>query len=224
MSPIEPNRASERQHLRGPEPSRIEAVPTPEMHRAVATMVLSFAGDPVMRYWMPEPDAYLDGFPPIVGAFGGRAFGHGTAYTADRHAGVALWLPPGVEPDREALIASFARAVPEEKHSTLFAIAEQMDGYHVEGPHWYLPLIGVDPARQGRGLGSALMEHALRQCDRDRHPAYLESTNPANLPLYERHGFRVLGTIRVADVPPIFPMLRSRRDEDPVIPDDRRAT
>jgi ribosomal protein S18 acetylase RimI-like enzyme len=224
MSPIEPNGASEGQHRGGPETTRIEVVTPAGMHRAVATMVLSFAGDPVMRYWMPEPDAYLDGFPAIVAAFGGRAFEHGTAYATDRHSGAALWLPPGVEPDREALIASFARAVPDEKQETLFAIAEQMDGYHLDGPHWYLPLIGVDPARQRSGLGSALMEHALRQCDRDRLPAYLESTNPANLPLYQRHGFRVLGTIRVADVPPIFPMLRSRRDEDPVIPDDRRAT
>ena len=60
--------------------------------------------------------------------------------------------------------------------------------------HWYLPLIGVDPFHQRKGYGSALLRHVLRLCDRDGTPAYLESTNPANVPLYERHGFRVLAT------------------------------
>jgi hypothetical protein len=30
------------------------------------------------------------------------------------------------------------------------------------------------------------------QCDRERRLAYLESSNERNVPLYERHGFRVL--------------------------------
>jgi ribosomal protein S18 acetylase RimI-like enzyme len=83
-----------------------------------------------------------------------------------------------------------------------------MGRYHPSEPHWYLPLIGVDPARQSQGHGSALMRHALAACDRDGRPAYLESTNPRNLPLYERHGFERLGTIQAGASPPLFPMLR----------------
>jgi hypothetical protein len=30
-----------------------------------------------------------------------------------------------------------------------------MSGYHPDEPHWYLPLLGVDPLRHGKGLGSA---------------------------------------------------------------------
>jgi GNAT superfamily N-acetyltransferase len=201
----------------------IETVPPAKTDRAVASLVLGFAADPVMRYWMPEPHAYLQHFPGIVAAFGGRAFEHGTAFAAGGYAGAALWLPPGVEPDGEALIASFTRAAPESKHPTLLAVAERMDEFHIDGPHWYLPLIGVDPANQGNGLGSALLEHALRRCDQDRLPAYLESTNPMNLSLYERHGFEALGTIRVADVPPIFPMLRPPRGSRSVTLDDGRT-
>ncbi len=76
-------------------------------------------------------------------------------------------------------------------------------------PHWHLPLIGVEPARQGQGHGSAMLRHALRWCDGARLPAYLESTTPGNIPLYERHGFEVIGEIRIGRCPPIFPMLRA---------------
>jgi ribosomal protein S18 acetylase RimI-like enzyme len=86
-----------------------------------------------------------------------------------------------------------------------------MGRYHPREPHWFLPFIGVDPVQQGKGHASALMRHALVSCDRDRTLAYLESSNPKNIPLYERHGFELLGTIQVGGSPPIFPMLRKPR-------------
>jgi ribosomal protein S18 acetylase RimI-like enzyme len=85
---------------------------------------------------------------------------------------------------------------------------EKMGSYHPTEPHWYLPLIGVEPTKQGRGCGSALLRHALERIDRDGGIAYLESTNPANIPLYRRHGFEVVGTIQVGDSPPLYPMVR----------------
>jgi ribosomal protein S18 acetylase RimI-like enzyme len=75
-------------------------------------------------------------------------------------------------------------------------VFERMGRYHPAEPHRYLPVIGVDPAHQGRGYGSALVRHALLQCDKDYVAAYLESSNPANVPLCERHGFIVLGTVK----------------------------
>jgi ribosomal protein S18 acetylase RimI-like enzyme len=86
-----------------------------------------------------------------------------------------------------------------------------MSGCYSLGEHWYLSLIGVVLARQGHGLGSALLRHALERCDRDHLPAYLESTNPANVPLYRRHGFEVVGTIQVGSSPPMHPMVRAAR-------------
>jgi ribosomal protein S18 acetylase RimI-like enzyme len=99
-------------------------------------------------------------------------------------------------------------AVATEDHEKVFGFMGQMGEYHPTEPHWYLPLIGVDPARQGRGYGSALLRHALAVADRDKLPAYLEATSPNNRRLYERYGFESIGEIQHADSPPMWPMLR----------------
>ena len=179
--------------------------------RAVDVIVLAFSADPIARWIYPNPDQYLSRFPAFVRGFGGRAFEHGTAYATAEMEGVALWLPPGVDSDDQALESLIQKTVVEPTRSELFAVLEQMDGYHPKEDHWYLPLIGVDPARQGSGFGAALMSHALAPCDRSSILAYLESSNPANITLYERHGFELLGEIRVGGSPPVFPMLRQPR-------------
>jgi ribosomal protein S18 acetylase RimI-like enzyme len=143
-----------------------------------------------------------------VKAFAGAAFARGTAYYVDGNAGAALWLPPDVHPDEEALNALLERSASEQTLKDLLEVFDQMRSYHPSEAHWYLPLIGVDPFRQGRGLGSALMRHALARCDGEGKPAFLESSNPKNVSLYERHGFEVLGRIQVGTSPTLFPMLR----------------
>jgi ribosomal protein S18 acetylase RimI-like enzyme len=179
--------------------------------RVIATVMLAFAADPFVRHWFPDPHQYLSHFPEGITAFGGSAIHHGTAHYADGFAGAALWLPPGVGPDEEALGALLRHTVAVEKQADLLAVLEQMGAGHPAEPHWYLPLIGVEPAYQRRGLGSALLKHALDRVDRENTPAYLEATSPENIPLYERHGFQLLGTIQAGASPPLFPMLRQPR-------------
>jgi len=179
-----------------------------DQSRLVAAIVLAFCEDPAVRWTYPAPENYLKHFPDLVRIFGRRAFECGTAHFVGEAQAAGLWLPPGVQPDEDALMAHFQRTVLEQHQDTLFSVFEQMGQYHPDEPHWYLPLIGVDPAQQGEGYGSALLAHALRLCDEDGTPAYLESSNPKNIPLYQRHGFEVLGTIQVGNAPPITPMLR----------------
>jgi len=50
----------------------------------------------------------------------------------------------------------------------LLATFEKMAQWHPEEPHWYLPMIGVDPSAQGKGLGAELMRHAVVRCDQQR--------------------------------------------------------
>lgn len=179
--------------------------------RAVSVQVMAFASDPIMRWLYPEPHAYLLHYPAFVEAFAGGAFEHSTAYIAGDFGGAAMWLPPGVHVEPEPVEQIVKETVANPARDETFAILEEMDRYHIHEPHWYLPMIGVDPAHQGRGMGSALLRHALAKCDEAALPAYLESSNPANVPLYERHGFRVLGTIEAGSSPPVFPMFREAR-------------
>ena len=78
---------------------------------------------------------------------------------------------------------------PESRKAEMEALFAKMEEFHLHEPHWYLPLIAADPARQGQGLGTALMEAAIARIDADGLPAYLESSNPRNISLYERFGF-----------------------------------
>lgn len=179
--------------------------------RLIATLVLGFAADPVARWASPGAMDFLDRRDEFFDAFGGAAFDHGTAFVADDGAAVALWLPPGVAPDGERMTGIFAAQTPKERMDEMGALFGQMDEYHVKQPHWYLPLIAADPVFQGQGLGSALMEAALARVDQDRLPAYLESSNPRNIPLYERYGFEPIGEIKTDTSPVITPMLRPAR-------------
>jgi ribosomal protein S18 acetylase RimI-like enzyme len=149
--------------------------------------------------------------PPFVRAFAGKAVEYNSAYYVEGYAGAALWLPPGVHPDENALVALLQRTIPEEKQQEIFAFVEQMNAGHPSEPHWYLPMIGVDPAQQGNGYGSALLKHALGRCDSEGKLAYLEASSPRSIPLYKRHGFELAGTIQVGSSPPLFPMLRKPR-------------
>ena len=74
-----------------------------------------------------------------------------------------------------------------------------------------LPMIAADPSQTGRGLGAALMKHALEIVDEAGLPAYLESSNPRNISLYERHGFEVMGEIQTVSSPVMTPMYRAAR-------------
>jgi len=167
--------------------------------------------DPAARWVWPDSQQFLIHFPSFVRAFGGKAFAHGSAYYVDGYVGAALWLPPDVHPDEEALIALVQQTVSENIQKDFFPVLEQMGRYHPSESHWYLPLMGVVPSQQGKGFGSALLQHTLLQLDRDNKLAYLESSNPRNIPLYKRHGFELLGTIQIGTSPSIAPMLRRPR-------------
>jgi ribosomal protein S18 acetylase RimI-like enzyme len=183
-----------------------------EQQAVLSTLMLAFSIDPCMRYALTKPETFIGAFRRLALALGGGAFEHGSAYVDAEGASAALWLPPGVESDGEAIGALVEEIVDDpEKQQVLAQVGEAMGENHPHEPHWYLAMIGADPSRQGRGLGSALLKEGLRRCDADGLPAYLESSNPANIPLYERHGFEVVGLIQPGDFPPLTPMLRRPR-------------
>jgi GNAT superfamily N-acetyltransferase len=193
----------------------VEVIQPADRRRGVAALTLAFAADPIMRWAWPDAYQYATYWPRIAEAYGGRAFDYGAAHAVEDFAAIALWLPPGIESDEAALGEVIAESCSDQILSDLNAVFEQMAQLHPAGDLWFLPLIGVDPVAQGRGLGSALLRHGLAACDRDGLPAYLEATSPRNRALYERHGFRVIDVIQDGSSPPMWAMLREPRSGDP---------
>ncbi len=132
----------------------------------------------------------------------------GTAFRTDDFAGGACWLAPGESVDEEALGGVLEAGIESARLGVIFEFMEQVGASHPDGDHWHLPGIGVDPCRQGAGIGSLLLAHTPADVDRNDAVAYLESSNPLNVALYERFGFEVIAEIQAGDSPTIWPMLR----------------
>lgn len=194
-----------------PQRWEVRAIQPSEVDRAVSVQVMAFSADPTIRALWPEPNAYLRHFPDLVMAFGGGAFSHGSAHVLEPFLGAALWLPPGVSPDGPALEKLIRETVAEPSRSQFLAVVEQMDACHPPHTHWHLAFLGVDPAHQHRGIGDVLLSQTLARVDDQHVHAYLESSNPANVPFYRHHGFEVIREIRVGDFPPVIPMVRAPR-------------
>jgi GNAT superfamily N-acetyltransferase len=191
--------------------SRVVVAGPADMEPIISVMVLAFAADPVARWMYRDPQRYLAYFSRFMRAFAGKAFSTETAWRIDGNLGSALWLPPGERPDDDAIAAILDESVPREVNAAVNAMFTEMANYHPHNPHWYLPVIGIEPDLHRMGFGSALLAEALGRCDQEHMPAYLESSNPANDTFYRRHGFEPLGVIRAGRSPPMVPMLRSAR-------------
>ena len=184
---------------------------TRDQDRVVGTITVAFVADPAMRWLYPEPGGYLAGFPQLVRALGRGAFEAESVHEVSEFAGGAIWLRPGVQPDKASVGQVIERTVGGRLAPRVFEVFEALDRCHPAEAHWYLPFIGVDAPRQRVGLGSLLLRHALEQVDREHTAAYLETANPVNIPLYQRHGFELLPTITLAPAPPLYPMVRPAR-------------
>jgi len=192
-------------------PPLIDTAAENDSDRVLRTITLGFAADPITRWVWPDPETYLEAMPKFAAAFGGRGFEHKSVYIADGCKAAAMWLPPEIEPDGDAIAATIESSVAPDRMEEIGALFGKMDELHPDKPCWYLPLIAADPAYTGKGLGAALMKHALKRCDDEGQIAYLESSNPRNISLYERHGFEVISEIQVGDSPVMTPMARQPR-------------
>ena len=186
----------------------IEPAGKNDQARVLATLVSAFIADPVERWLFPEPLEYLRHFPVFVAAFGGEAFERQTVWSLRDFPAVAMWMPPGTEPDGDTIVAALSDSVSPEKHKDAFAVLEQMDAAHPKDAHWYLPWLGVDSAHQGAGLGSDLLKQCLAYVDADHLPAFLETPNPRTVPFYERNGFKTSSVSQAGACPAVTSMLR----------------
>jgi len=56
---------------------------------------------------------------------------------------------------------------------------------------FYIALLGIDPAKAGKGLGRALMEFALKDADEQNAPSGLFTQLAENVTWYQKFGFEV---------------------------------
>ena len=110
---------------------------------------------------------------------------------------MSCWLPPGrtnpglLDALRGGLFDAGLRLGPAGLRR-LMRLTPTMDRAHhavQPGPHWYLFLLAVDPARQGQGLPAEVLAPVLSRADAEGLPVYLDTHNPANPAYYARHGF-----------------------------------
>jgi ribosomal protein S18 acetylase RimI-like enzyme len=182
------------------------------------TLGKAFYDDPVMQWMLPNANARRRKLHRLFAALTKHHhLSRGGVEVASDGSGIggsALWDPPGqwrqtrVEQLRAmpSLLLAFGPSM-----SRGMAAEELMMKAHPEEPHWYLAVIGSDPAVRGKGYGNALMRSRLDRCDAEYAPAYLESSNPDNVPYYQRFGFEVTGEIKLPDGPSVIPMWRSPR-------------
>jgi GNAT superfamily N-acetyltransferase len=132
-------------------------------------------------------------------------------YTVDRAVGAAMWARPGEWRDPPiAALWSLAKLAPRIGRRSLHALGglHEVEARHPSTPHWYLAVLGTEPARQGEGIGSALLRPVLDDCDRLELPAYLETATERNVSFYSRHGFKVVDELTLPDGPHLWLMWR----------------
>ena len=185
-----------------------------DLDTLVDTLSDSFSNDPILNWVIPQASLYPDFFRMIIRDV---YLPHGISHLEEQGRGAALWLPPGREfamPTRFGLLSLFVRLIMRQGLKPLRRVRQQadtFDQYHPTEPHYYLQFIGARLRNQGQGVGSALLKHGIRVCDEQSMPAYLESSNVLNVPLYQRYGFEVTNEVTLPDGGPTAWFMWKRR-------------
>ena len=183
---------------------------------ALAHMLASaFRDDPFWR-WMVAGRS--DAHAALTRGFAAQlrilALPTGCVRCDDRGRAAALWSPPGTWAlgwrQQLQFVPDFAAIVGLRRILPVFWAIQTVQDWHPRAPHYYLQVLGTDPACQGKGLGGALLSELCRRADSTGHPVYLETAEPANVGFYCRHGFEVLGEAKApGGAPPLWLMQRS---------------
>jgi GNAT superfamily N-acetyltransferase len=184
-----------------------------DMGRLVRTLGRAFFDDPVAVWACRSDPLRVEMLASMHRARLRQLLVHRQVWSTPEASSAALWAPP--ERWRTTFLqdVALARGL---LHPRLIArlpmLALGLKDIQRRHPHarrhWYLSLLGTDPALQGRGLGSAVLAPVLETCDRTGHGAYLESSNALNLEFYTRHGFHVTDELRLPRGPRMWTMWR----------------
>ena len=184
--------------IRKLDPSQLEA--------ASNALMMGFSTDPFQRWLMPDPTIYYKNYKKWTINTCKQSFLEEGVFGDENNYGTAVWFPPGFDIDFADVSETF-KEIPKDRKAEAFKMFEMMDESRVHDA-WYLEYLAVDPSKQGSGLGSLILKESLKVIDELGEAAYLESSNPQNMSLYERFGFRFLKKIQVGSSPQINAMFR----------------
>lgn len=177
--------------------SNIDVIPLDEAHvdAAARTLARAFADDPMWVYIEPDAARRAELLPAFMGANVRYARLHRTALVTHDVDGVVLWLPPSPpDLDPDGSLSGFdaaERLMTADAHERYEAYMAHLAPLRPATPYAYVMLIGVEPAAQRGGVGSALLKSMFARTDADGAPCYLETERPENVQFYEANGFRL---------------------------------
>lgn len=177
---------------------------TPADRDTVAEILVSaFRDDPAWAWVCPDPALREEQHRALFRLFADGALRHDSVWLTDGSTATAVWIPPGgteLSPEQEQEVAELLASWSGETPARVVHAMEQFDAAHPHGePHHYLSLLGTSTEHRGHGYGLGLLAANLAQADDAGLPAYLEASNPVNVPLYERYGFAPVGSFRFGD-------------------------
>ncbi len=174
-----------------------------------AALARAFDDDPVARYGLPSDRRRPGQLRRFYVQRLHTLLREELVFCDEDRRGAALWAPP--DGWRTPLSELLRTRIVTWRLPLFLVGGMRVEHRHPREPHYYLAILGVEPAAQGEGLGSRLLQPMLDRCDREGVPAYLESSKERNLDFYARHGFRVTGEVRLALGPTLWFMWRDPR-------------
>lgn len=197
----------------------VESLAHDDLATTIAATSRAFWPDPLFGFFARDHLREHISIPAFLGALISDAARHGEVNVVKQNGRVvasASWIPPGAMPRssiREiSIYAACARALLTGRNRrTGLSLLSAVEKHHPHEPHWYLPVLGVDPICQGQGFGGALLSHRISLCDDDEEPIYLETQKPDNVPYYKRFGFNVIREVSVSNSPTVWLMWREPR-------------
>ena len=185
-----------------PRPVEARVAVADELDGLTETLTLAFREDPVWSWGFAVRERGLAGMRAAWRLFLHSALGYGWVWRTGDFEAVALWLPfgePDLLPEDEQRFEPLMRETLGSDADRLLKAFEPFEEGRPSEPHYYLSLLGTHPDRRGEGWGMGLLADNLARIDAEGAAAYLESSNPANLPRYERLGFAVFDELAVSE-------------------------
>jgi ribosomal protein S18 acetylase RimI-like enzyme len=179
----------------------------------VEIVVGAFYDDPTWSWAFPDPSRRAEQHRRWWGLLVDGAIRFPWVWLTQGNTATSVWIPPNetdLSPEQEAAVEPLLVELLASGASRVLRGIELFDQAHPRGaPHYYLSLLGTSTEHRGHGFGLRLMAENLRRIDDAGMPSYLEASNPANVPLYMRYGFEVLGSFTLPDGgPEVFTMWR----------------